>query len=348
MATPWDDSFKILLSENPQDFVELVMPEAQFQGKLLTEFTGRKAVADGLLKITAKGKPRLLHIEVQSTNEPDMAERLLDYALRAKREHQCAVSSYVIYLREQGEVPQSPLHWYDADEQATLTFHYQVIELYKMKPQDVRQWGLPGLLPLLLLTRGGATHEIAEEVVTGLEAMGRQKTLPAVEILLSLVFWDEADKAWLKRRFGTMYESLKESWLVQELIQEFREEADLNLQQNLQQVRKEADLNLQQNLQQVREEAELKLKEVELKLKQVQQEKEAQREAEVKAREAAAMSERLEDQRQNLLGILIREPEPPANRLAHAFPHAHMSVKPDPVACLGDRPKGGRLANIVQ
>ena len=337
MATPWDDSLKILLSEHPQDFVTLIMPGAQFQGKLLTEFAGRKATADGLFEITVEGKPMLLQIEVQSTNDPDMPERLLGYALRAKQEHQHDVSSCVIYLREQGEVPPSPLQWPPINGHLRLTFHYLVLEVYNMRPQEVRQLGLPGLLPLLLLTRGGATHEMAEEVVTELEAMGHHKTLPAVEILLSLVFRDEVDKVWLKRRFGTMYESLKESWLVQELMQEVREEAELKLQQlreqeelklqerdlKLQEVRKEAELKLQEGelkLQEVRKEAELKLQEVELKLKALQRENDAQREVELKAYETVVISERLEDQRQTLLSFIsLRFPAIVAEAVRQAY-----------------------------
>ena len=319
MATPWDESLKILLSEHPQDFVTLVMPGAQFQGKLLTEFAGRKATADGLLEITVQGKPMLLQIEVQSTNDPDMPERLLGYALRAKQEHQRDVCSCVIYLREQGEVPPSPLQWPPINGHLRLTFHYLVLEVYNMRPQEVRQLGLPGLLPLLLLTRGGATHEMAEEVVTELEAMGHHKTLPAVEILLSLVFRDEVDKVWLKRRFGTMYESLKESWLVQELMQEVREEAELKLQQ----LREQEELKLQERdlkLQEVRKEAELKLQEVELKLKALQRENDAQREVELKAYETVVISERLEDQRQNLLSFIsLRFPAIVAEAVRQAY-----------------------------
>ncbi|MBV9706749.1 MAG: hypothetical protein JO125_05025 [Chloroflexi bacterium] len=319
MATPWDDSLKILLSEHPQDFVTLIMPGAQFQGKLLTEFAGRKATADGLFEITVEGKPMLLQIEVQSTNDPDMPERLLGYALRAKQEHQHDVSSCVIYLREQGEVPPSPLQWPPINGHLRLTFHYLVLEVYNMRPQEVRQLGLPGLLPLLLLTRGGATHEMAEEVVTELEAMGHHKTLPAVEILLSLVFRDEVDKVWLKRRFGTMYESLKESWLVQELMQEVREEAELKLQQ----LREQEELKLQERdlkLQEVRKEAELKLQEVELKLKALQRENDAQREVELKAYETVVISERLEDQRQTLLSFIsLRFPAIVAEAVRQAY-----------------------------
>jgi predicted transposase YdaD len=309
MATPWDESFKLLLSEHPQDFVTLVMPGAQFQGKLLTEFAGRKATADGLFEIIVEGKPMLLQIEVQSTNDPQMPERMLDYALRAKRDHQRDVSSCVFYLREQGEVPPSPLQWPPINGHPRLTFHYLVLEVYKLQPQEVRQWGLPGLLPLLLLTKGGATHEMAEEVVTGLEAMGRQQTLPAVEILLSLVFRDEADKAWLKRRFGTMYESLKESWLVQELMEEVREEAERKLQEG------------ERKLQEVRKEAELKLQEVDLKLKALQ------REVELRAYEAAVMSERLEDQRQNLLSFVsLRFPAIVAEAVRQAYAIKELAI----------------------
>jgi len=126
-----------------------------------------------------------------------------------------------------------------------------------------------------------------------------------------------------------MYESLKESWLVQELmqekIQEVREAEELKLQLKLQEVRKEAEevrkeaelkvqqireaeeRKLQLKLQEVRKEAEevrkeagLKLQEVELKLKELQREKEAEREAQVE------QQQRLQDLRDLLLAFIER------------------------------------------
>src|SRR5271155_2509215 len=54
------------------------------------------------------------------------------------------------------------------------------------------------------------------------------------------------------------------------------------------------------------------------------------------------------DQRENLLHLFIREPEPAANLFAHALPYTYMPVKPDAISGLRHRPERRRLAHIVQ
>jgi len=82
MSGQWDDSLKIFISENPQDFASWLLGEVQVKVKLLTEFKTRTIEADALLEVTLNGEDLLLHIEFQSTNDPSIAERLLAYNLR--------------------------------------------------------------------------------------------------------------------------------------------------------------------------------------------------------------------------------------------------------------------------
>jgi hypothetical protein len=173
-----------------------------------------------------------MHFEFQSTNEPDMPERMLGYALRAKREHQREVYSCLIYLRDVGEVPPSPLRWTPLEDYTNLTFHYLLIELAKMSPDEFKRIGLPGLFPLMLLTKGGNTQEIAEEVVSTLEAEGKQDTLSATAVLASLVLHGDGDLDWLKRRFAVMeeYASLEDTWLIQEFMNKAREREQKRLE----------------------------------------------------------------------------------------------------------------------
>jgi Skp family chaperone for outer membrane proteins len=239
MATPWDDSLKVLFSEHAQDFASWVLEGAEVLNKLSAEFVGRKAVADGLLEVRWKGKKLLMHFEFQSTNDPDMPERVLDYALRAKREHRRAVYSCLIYLRDVGEVPPSPLAWHLTEEYSNLNFDYLLIELAKMTPEQFKQIGLLGLFPLMLLTKGGNTQEIAEEVVSTLEAEGKREALSATAILASLVLHGDGDLDWFERRFAAMEDdsSLEESWILRKYMNKAREQERQALQEELQQQR---------------------------------------------------------------------------------------------------------------
>ncbi len=224
MAEPWDNSLKTFINENPQDFVSWLLEDAQFKKKLQTEFKTRTIRADGLLEAVQHGKDMLLQIEFQSTNDPTIGERLLEYSFEAKRTHNLPVDSCVIYLRDVGEVPQSPLRWPLPDDRQVSRFDYQIIELAKVPTEELRQKDLKGLLPLLILTKDGATHEVVEEVISKLVAAEQQELLPMVELLSSLVFTSGPDKEWILWRFNQMQNILRETWAYQKITQEAREE----------------------------------------------------------------------------------------------------------------------------
>ena len=227
MAEPWDDSLKTFINENPQDFVSWLLEDAQFKKKLQTEFKTRTIRADGLLEAVQHGKDMLLQIEFQSTNDPTIGERLLEYSFEARRTHKLPVHSCVIYLRDVGEVQQSPLRWTLPDDREVLWFNYQIIELAKIPTDELRQKDLKGLLPLLILTKDGATHEVVEEVINKLLAAEQQELLPMVELLSSLIFTSGPDKDWILWRFNQMQNILRETWAYQEMTQEARKEGQL-------------------------------------------------------------------------------------------------------------------------
>src|SRR5215471_3637220 len=98
----WDNSLKTFAYENAQDFVSWLFNGAVFLIKLLTEFESRKLRADVLFEALYNDVRFLLHIEFQSTYDPEMAERLLIYNFEARRAHKLPVVSCVIYLRDVG------------------------------------------------------------------------------------------------------------------------------------------------------------------------------------------------------------------------------------------------------
>lgn len=222
MSGLWDDSLKMFISENPQDFASWLFEGTIVVGKLLTEFKTRTLEADSLLEVFKDEEHFLLHIEFQSTNDPFIGERLLAYNFEARREHNLPVYSCVIYLRSEDEVPKPPLHWQVASREV-LEFHYQSIELAKIPTEELRRTGLVGLLPLLILTRDGATHEVVQEVIAGLHAGEKPELLPITELLASLVFKSEADQKWIERIFAMLKDPLRETPAYQRYLREGRE-----------------------------------------------------------------------------------------------------------------------------
>jgi predicted transposase YdaD len=251
MAGDWDDSLKMLVNDNSQDFVTWLFKGAKATGKVLTQFKKRTIDADALVEAIQEGDRFLAHFEFQSTNDPSIAERLLEYNFEARRVHKLPVYSCVIYLRSDGEVPEPPLVWKIPDGREVLRFHYLSIELGELFTEEIRRTGRVGLLPLLILTKDGARHEVVDEVITGLEVAEQYDLLPITKLLASLVFRNEADQVWLERRFAMLDEILRNTPAYQKILREGRAEGlEEGLEKGLEKGRQVA---LQQELQRQRE-----------------------------------------------------------------------------------------------
>jgi len=223
----WDDSLKVFINDNAQDFATWILKGAQFTRKLLTEFKIRTIEADSLLEVMLDGldvtgdeAKLLLHIEIQSTKDPRIGERLLEYSFEAQREHQLPVLSCVIYLRDVGEVPQPPLQWKLPTGRDVLWFDYVSIELEKIPTEEFRQVGLIGLLPLLVLTRDGATHQVVEEVIEKLEAARKIELLSVTKLLAELVLTSQEDQEWIERIFAMHNDVFAQTPTYQKLVKQ--------------------------------------------------------------------------------------------------------------------------------
>ncbi len=119
-----------------------------------------------------------------------------------------------------------------------LDFYFESIELGELSPEELLQRGEPGLLPLLPLTRGGASREVATTMFADLKTAGRTELVAIGATLASLVFSREntTDLEWLHRRLSEMHNILRESPFYQEILQEGREEG---LQEGLEKGRQE-------------------------------------------------------------------------------------------------------------
>lgn len=238
---PWDDSLRSLVRASPQAFVSLVLGDAHFNRELPHKLKTWKQEVDSLLDVTFKGQEMLVHLEFQSYNDPTMAERMLRYNVLSRSEYGLPVLSCVIYLLRDGNVPVSPLSWMVPTGHKVLDFYFESIELGELSPEELLQRGEPGLLPLLPMTRGGASREAATKMLMDLEAAGRTELIVIGATLASLVFSREniADLPWLHRRLREMHSILRESPFYQEILQEGRE---VGLEEGLEKGHKEGKL----------------------------------------------------------------------------------------------------------
>ena len=72
-------------------------------------------------------------------------------------------------------MPAPPWHSPPLGGRSSITFDYTVIDLSSMTAEELRQTGLPGILPLMILTRDWATREVAEEIMSELEPLGDEE-----------------------------------------------------------------------------------------------------------------------------------------------------------------------------
>lgn len=223
---PWDDSLRKLVRANPQAFVSWILGEAEFIGELPEKLKTWNLEVDALLRTSVKGHQMLLHIEFQTYNDLEMAERLLRYNVLLRSEYKLPVVSCVIYLLRDGAVPLSQLIWNAPIGRDVIHFFFESIELGKLSPDDLLTMEQPGLLSLLPLTKGGTKKEVTEHMFASLKASEQIDLLAIGSTLASLVFSREhsPDLEWLHRRLREMHDVLRESPYYQEILQEGRQE----------------------------------------------------------------------------------------------------------------------------
>lgn len=250
----WDKSLKTLVASSPQAFVEWILREMDIETEgiesvtqLNTEFQGYNLDADALLLVTMADKEEaLIHIEFQSTQDDEMPDRLLEYCRRARKKYgPKPIISSVIYLRDVGKVPEPPYCWGLKNGRKLMAFDYLSIKLYEEETQSLFDLKQPAILPLTLLTKGGASRTIVTEVFNELLENGLGDLLPAANLLANLVFHEnQANLNWLEREYRKMTVNFKDlaayRWMTDDARKEGLEQGlERGLEQGLEQGREE-------------------------------------------------------------------------------------------------------------
>ena len=225
MAGLWDSIMKRLVKAYGAHFAKWLVTAAIFVQALDIELKPQHLFADALLEITVGGKRALIHIEFQTDRDPEMEVRLMEYNMLASHQYgRCPVTSYVIYLRKDGEVAKSPLIRKGAVDEEVHRFQFRVIKLWEVPAETIVQLGWVGLLPLLTLTKGGKRPEVVKVMIDSLVSAGEKDLLALAQLVGGLAFKKESERASFKRRFSMFQDILKESWVYQEIGHEFFEQ----------------------------------------------------------------------------------------------------------------------------
>lgn len=219
---PWDRRMKRLFRKAPEDIVRWLFPDAEYQRVVSSELEGEPIFADHLFEVTLNGKRFLLHIEFQRNHDPGMAGRLWGYNVRATLQYDCPVWSCVIYLKKVKTIEQALLVKELPNGQPVHRFDFSIIKLWEIPTEEMWEKGLPGLYPLLVLTREGARREVIEGVIMALMQPGNEQVSKADLLMLtygfaSLVFENEEDQNWLIGRFAMLDDILMETRAFQEI-----------------------------------------------------------------------------------------------------------------------------------
>lgn len=224
MAGKWDTSTKRLVHTRPEDFIHWLIPGAQFIGPVEAKslnFNNREIEADNVHQMIVDGIKCLIHIEFQSYADEHMAERMWDYNAMATWTYRYPTDSFVIYLKR-CKVTEPFFRWTFPPTRAVHDFRFHVVKLWEVPFEEIEQAGLLGLLPLMVLARGGKQRQVVEKAITAIETTedeDKRDLLSLTYIFAALALVKETDRHWLQRRFRMFEDALKDSWAYQEIWQ---------------------------------------------------------------------------------------------------------------------------------
>jgi hypothetical protein len=166
-SKPYDNGSKRLLALSAQALLDWLSPGSRFTGRFSEQFQSREIEADAMIEsYSPTNELEMVHIEFQSKADPNMSQRMLEYATLAFPRCECPIRSYVLYLRENQEAPQSPLIRRYRNGELYTWFHCTEVHVWQTPHRTMLDQNVPGLLPLVPLMDGGSSREVIEEIIT--------------------------------------------------------------------------------------------------------------------------------------------------------------------------------------
>jgi len=226
---------KRMIGANPEHFVNWLFSDATFISAENIELKNQHRYADALLTVAKGTKRGLWHIEFQTYHDAEMAERLLVYNVMAFSQYQLPVSSTVVYLIDTGEIPTSPYTRTFLNDEAVHHFYYEIVKVWEEEAETILQMGR-GVWPLVPLTKDGKRPEVITALIERLAEAKAYDVLAMVRVVGGLVFQTESEREGFQRRFRMYQDVLRESWVYQEIGQEYLEKGlEKGLEQGLKQ-----------------------------------------------------------------------------------------------------------------
>lgn len=227
----YDQPLKRLLARAPQGFLDLIAPGLTWESELSSELPAAARRADIVWKVARDdGRVGILHVELQTKVETDIAMRVAEYGTRIWLREKLSVRSIVVFLRRAQTLPQPPLvvHWMDDEhEEESFRYSFRVVRLWDFPRERVLASANHALWPLASLmadTTIENTLEVAERIAaTPLPRTERNEITSTLMLLATVnlpldVLFDAV------RRHPIMEDIIEESGFAQYFRQRGREE----------------------------------------------------------------------------------------------------------------------------
>jgi predicted transposase YdaD len=226
---PFDVTTRLLLDVDPASWLRWVgLPVDGPVHPVESDTSTVLAEVDKALRIEAAA-PWLAHFEIQSSRDPGLPLRLLQYHALLLHKYREPVSSTVVLLRPDADGAEMSglLERHDHTGQRTIAFNYRVVRLWERPVEELLQGGL-GTLPLAPIA-AVAPNQLPE-VIARVDDRITQEAEPdlagelrtATGILLGLRYDVQQIRALLRG-----VRQMRESVFYQEIVNEGRVEGRL-------------------------------------------------------------------------------------------------------------------------
>lgn len=229
-----DQGAKAVIQLRPADFIQQVLPDAEYQGPLETDVaTEPQLVLDTLYRIRYHGIDCAIDFEAQATYDKEMPQRLFEYGSSAMKVHKLPVISVVLWLQSGGSVPQPPYE-VRVDDIPIATWHFHNIRMQNLSASAMITAGPLGLLPFVPFMQGADAH-LAEQAMRRVKQEAPEEETETLAFVLAVFIAqvhksDDLARAIVRRVFMST-DLFRESPLIQSLLKEERLEGQRELAQ---------------------------------------------------------------------------------------------------------------------
>jgi predicted transposase YdaD len=168
--------------------------------------------------VRRKGRKVALHVEFQKQQDDDMGRRVWEYNVLTCVRTGLPVYSVVLYLVKDAPIVESPYTVELSADEIIHHFVFQNVKLWEIPPEVLIEQKLPGLLPLLPLTKEGNRREVVEQMMNSLQQTGKNELIALGYAFAVRLLEKEIDQQWLRENFMSVENIFEGTWMYDEII----------------------------------------------------------------------------------------------------------------------------------